>query len=138
MPHFDALRLPGLATLVFAATLPAAIAAGPYAHPTIVIPYAANKDFRWFGDVLAARTWVPEEGWADDATNGIICGFTVELWFEDGDARYFYNGSWTQIATVIGDEFPEDVLVDQFIQGTLDYMEGIDAFVMGEYVPAER
>ena len=105
---------------------------GPFG---IVIPYGANKDFRWFGDVLAARTWVPEEGWAEDGDNGIICGFTIELWFEDEGTRTFYNGSWTQIATVIGDEFPEDVLVDQFIQGTLDYMEGTDAFVMGEYEP---
>jgi hypothetical protein len=33
----------GLVVLFLAATLPAAVAAGPYAHPTIVIPYAAAK-----------------------------------------------------------------------------------------------
>lgn len=105
---------------------------GPFG---IVIPYEAKKDFRWFGDTLGALTWVPEEGWAEDDKNGIICGFTIELWFEEDGNTFFYNGSWTQIATVIGDEFPENVLVDEFIKGTIDYMEGIDAFVMGEYVP---
>ena len=43
MHHPAALRLIALAPLVFAATLPAAMAAGPYSHPTIVIPYAATK-----------------------------------------------------------------------------------------------
>jgi hypothetical protein len=107
---------------------------GPFG---VVIPYDANKDFRWFGDVLAARTWVPEEGWGEDGKNGIVCGFTIEVWAPDGDGVLFYNGSWTQVATVIGDEFPEDVLIDQFIDGTLDYMLGMEAFVMGEYVPPE-
>ncbi|MDP2311652.1 MAG: hypothetical protein Q8P41_02010 [Pseudomonadota bacterium] len=110
---------------------------GPFG---VVIPYEANKDFRWFDGVLAARTWVPEEGWGDDGKNGIICGFTIELWFEapavDGGTEVvWYNGSWTQIATVIGDEFPEDVLISQFIDGTIDYMLGTEAFVMGEFTP---
>ncbi|MDP2310586.1 MAG: hypothetical protein Q8P18_31495 [Pseudomonadota bacterium] len=108
---------------------------GPFG---VVIPYDANKDFIWFDDVLAARTSVPEEGWGDDGANGIICGFTIELWFEvEGEELIWYNGSWTQIATVIGDDFPEDVLISQFIDGTLDYMIGTEAFVMGEYTPEE-
>lgn len=105
---------------------------GPFG---VVIPYDANKDFRWFDDVLAARTWVPEEGWGEDGKNGIICGFTLEMWFEEEGEVLWYNGSWTQIATVIGDDFPEDALIGEFIDGTIDYMLGTEAFVMGEYVP---
>ncbi len=108
---------------------------GPFG---VVISYDANKDFRWFGDILAARTWVPEEGWDEDHVNGIICGFTIELWFEDDGQTFFYNGSWTQIATPFGDDFPEDLQVDEFIDGTIDYMLGTEAFVMGEYVPDEE
>ncbi|MFN7144092.1 MAG: hypothetical protein ACK4YP_09965 [Myxococcota bacterium] len=99
----------------------------------VTIPYSANKDYRWFGDVLAAITWVPEEGWGPDGVNGILCGFTIELWYEeDGEVRW-YNGQWTQVATIFGADMPEDVLIDQFIDGTVDYMEGTEAFVMGEY-----
>lgn len=105
---------------------------GPFG---VVIPYEARKDFRWFDGVLAARTWVPEEGWGDDGKNGIICGFTIELWYEENGEVFWYNGSWTQIATVIGDDFPEDVLISEFIDGTLDYMIGTEAFVMGEFEP---
>jgi hypothetical protein len=107
---------------------------GPFG---VVIPYEANKDFIWFDDVLAARTWVPEEGWGEDGKNGIICGFTLEMWVEEDGELIWYNASWTQMATVIGDSFPEDVLVGQFIDGTIDYMLGTEAFVMGEYVPEE-
>lgn len=103
----------------------------------VVIPYHANKDFRWFGDVLAAITWVPEEGWGEDGKNGIVCGFTIELWFEEGDEVLWYNGSWTQVTTILGEDMPEDVLIDQFVKGTIDYMEGTETFVMGEYTPAE-
>lgn len=103
----------------------------------LVLPYFAHKDFRWYGDVLAAITWVPERAMADEQ-NGLVFGCTIEIWFEHDGQTYFYNGSWTQSVTVIGDEFPEDILVDQYIQGTIDYMEGIDAFVMGEYVPDEE
>lgn len=99
----------------------------------VVIPYSANKDFRWFGDVLAAVTWVPEEGWGEDGKNGIVCGFTIELWFEEDGEVWWYNGSWTQVTTILGADMPENVLIDQFIKGTIDYMEGTEAFVMGEY-----
>ncbi len=103
----------------------------------VVLPYEAKKDFRWFDDVLAARTWVPTEGWGEDGNNGIICGFTIELWFEEDGEVLWYNGSWTQIATALGDGLAEDFLIQQFINGTIDYMEGTEAFVMGEYVPEE-
>jgi len=43
MPRLSILRMLGLVVFFLAATLPAAVAAGPYAHPTIVIPYAAAK-----------------------------------------------------------------------------------------------
>lgn len=102
---------------------------GPFG---IVISYDASKDYRWFGDVLAARTFVPEEGWDEDHENGIICGFTIEIWFDDGDEVVWYNGSWTQLASVVDDYADDSFWVQQFINGTIDYMEGTEAHVTGE------
>lgn len=102
----------------------------------LVLPYFAHKDFRWYDDLLVARTWVPEQAMADEQ-NGLVFGCTVEIWFDHDGKHYFYNGSWTQSVTVLGDAFSEEFLTDQYIQGTIDYMEGIDAFVMGEYEPEE-
>jgi hypothetical protein len=102
---------------------------GPFG---IVIPYSAPKDFRWFGDVLAARTWVPEPGFGDDGKNGIVCGFTIELWFEDDGDVVWYNGSWTELVTVVDGIVDDDLLVSEFIDGTRDYMLGTEAHVMGE------
>jgi hypothetical protein len=103
--------------------------AGPFG---VDIPYHAFKDYKWFGDVLAARTWVPEEGWGEDGNNGIICGFTIELWFADGDSIVWYNGQWTQIASIVSGFGSPEFWADQFIQGTIDYMEGTEAHVLGE------
>lgn len=102
---------------------------GPFG---VVIPYEMQKDFRWVDDMLIARSVVPEEGWGEDGKNGIIVGFTIELWFDRGGQVVWYNASWTQIATIIGDAFPVDAQIDAFIKGTHDYFEGTEAHVMGE------
>ncbi len=102
---------------------------GPFG---IVIPYGMYKDFRWVNDMFIARSVVPEEGWADDGENGIIVGFTIEIWFDRGDAVVWYNASWTEIATIIGDAFPLDAQLKAFIDGTHDYFEGTEAHVLGE------
>lgn len=98
----------------------------------ITIPYDMYKDFRWFDDTLAALTWVPEAGYNEAGDNGIVGGFTLEIWYEDEDGIVWYNGQWSDLKTVLDavmNDNPEGAL-DLLINGTRDYMEGTAEHVL--------
>ena len=99
----------------------------------VTVPYDALKDYRWFDDVVAFRTSVPEQGWAEDDKNGIICGFTIEIWSQLDDGVLWYNASWTDMRTQL-DEFgyDDDWKVKSFIGGTIDYFQGTEQHANGE------
>jgi hypothetical protein len=100
----------------------------------ITIPYDMYKDFRWFGDVLAGVTWVPQAGYNDAGDNGIVGGFTIELWYQDDTGVVWYNGQWSDLKTVLDAymaEHPETAL-DLLISGTRDYMEGTEEHVLAD------
>lgn len=102
---------------------------GPFG---ISIQYDPTKDYRWYGDVLAFRTNVPEEGWSNDHNNGIVAGFTIELWFDDDEGMIWYNGSWTELITAVDGVADPDFMMQELIDGTLDYFYGTEAHVNGE------
>ena len=97
----------------------------------IVVPYDMDKDYRWFGDVLAQRSVVPEPGFDEGGDNGIIIGFTIEIWYTDDVGMVWYNGSWSQLKTIVDDIVSEDLLVQELIDGTLDYFWGTEEHVTG-------
>jgi hypothetical protein len=98
----------------------------------ITIPYDMYKDYRWFGDVLAAVTWVPHAGYNDAGDNGIVGGFTIELWYQDDEGVVWYNGQWSDLKTVLDDYMAEhpDTALNLLISGTRDYMEGTEEHVI--------
>lgn len=99
---------------------------------TITIPYDMYKDFRWFGDTLVGFTWVPHAGYDDAGDNGIVAGFTIEIWYEDDQGVVWYNGQWSDLKTLLDDymaDHPETAL-DLLITGTQEYMEGTEAHVL--------
>lgn len=116
----------------------------------VVIPYSMTKEYQWITldlsadggdaatDTLIFRSWVQAPGWQQlddpDATpqNGLVYGWTVEMWVPDpnGDLIW-YNASWCWLKTVIDDVVDPDYLVQQVIDGTIDYMDGTAAHATG-------
>ena len=98
----------------------------------ITIPYSMFKDYRWFGDTLAALSWVPEAGFNDAGDNGIVGGFTIELWYESDGKIVWYNGQWSDLVTILDDYMADnpDTALDLLISGTRDYMEGTTEHVL--------
>lgn len=105
---------------------------GPFG---IVIPYDLDKDFRWVpiegGDAMIARSVVPHSGFDQSGSNGILCGYTIEIWANTEGGVFWYNGSWSRLKTMVDDIASEELMEDQLIKGTLDYFEGTEAHVMG-------
>ena len=101
----------------------------------IMIPYDMFKDFRWVetaqGQVMIARSWVPESGFGEDGKNGIICGWTIEIWAPHPDGVLWYNASWTRLKTILDDVATEEFMLNELIKGTIEYYEGIEAHANG-------
>ncbi len=105
---------------------------GPFG---IVIPYSMFKDFRWVetshGTAMIARSWVPESGFAEGGENGILCGWTIEVWLQQDGGVLWYNSSWSRLKTIVDGLVTEEQLLTELIKGTLAYYEGIEAHVNG-------
>jgi hypothetical protein len=103
----------------------------------IMIPYDMFKDYRWsthetFGDVLSFISLVPESGFDDSGENGIVVGFTIELWYVDDGGLVWYNGSWSQLKTAVDDLITDPAAFKQeLVDGTLDYFWGTEEHVTG-------
>ena len=99
----------------------------------IILPYPMSREFRRIelerGEVVVNRAVIYEEGWADES-NGILGGFTVEVWIPDGDDMIWLNCTWTQVKTILGDN--DDFYTNQIIQGSTDVMIGTELHVAGE------
>lgn len=98
------------------------------------IPYGMTKDFRWFGDTFVALTVVPEAGYDEAGDNGVVGGFTVEVWYEEERGVVWYNGQWSDLKTLIDETLSEnpDFARDLLIDGTRDYMFGTEEHVTGQ------
>jgi len=105
---------------------------GPFG---IIIPFNMFKDFRWVetseGPAMIARSWVPESGFGSDGKNGILCGWTIELWVPQEDGVLWYNASWSRLKTIVDDIASEEMMLNELIKGTLDYYEGTEAHING-------
>lgn len=99
---------------------------------TYTLGYGAEKDFRWFGDDLAALTYIPSPGWDDGHDNGVIVGFTIEVWHDGADGMEWYNGQWTEIVTIADDFIDEEGAINLLIGGTQDYMDGTEDHITDE------
>jgi hypothetical protein len=106
---------------------------GPFG---VVIPYPIEKDYRWItltqGDTCMFRSWVTESGFSDNGKNGLVAGFTIELWVPDDAGLIWYNASWADIVTEVDGIIDPDYEVAQVIAGTVDYMEGTAAHATGQ------
>lgn len=102
------------------------------------LPYRMVKDFRWVelerGTAQLMRSVIPEEGWDEDGKNGVIGGFTVEVWYPDGsDGTIWVNATWTAVETEVDDFVTdEDYWVETVMNGAREVMEGTEAHVNGE------
>jgi len=102
----------------------------------IVLPYPMMRHYRWVelenGTGQITRSVIYEEGWTDDGQNGIIGGFTIEVWYPSGDEGMIWvNATWTQVISVV-DEFVEDSFyTDAIINGSKDVMAGTEEHVVG-------
>lgn len=107
---------------------------------TVVIPYELGKDYRWITididgtatDTLMFRSYELAPGWSADHQNGLVYGWTVELWVPDpnGDLIW-YNASWCQLVTAVDGLVDQDYLVQSVIDGTVDYMDGTAGHATG-------
>lgn len=98
----------------------------------IEIPYQMFEDYRWVstshGDVLISRSWIPEAGWAEDGENGVLGGFTVEIWVPDGDTMIWLTATWTMVEAVVGDDA---FLYDQTVSSMYQMYDTTEAVVNG-------
>jgi hypothetical protein len=78
---------------------------------------------------------VPKAGFGEDGNNGILCGFTIEIWQPHEDGVLWYNGSWSRLKTIVDDIATEELLENELIKGTLDYYYGTEAHVNGYEAP---
>lgn len=102
----------------------------------IVLPYPMLREYAWVqaspGARVLNRAVIYDEGWADD-NNGVLGGYTVELWLPDGDdGMIWLNATWTQVVTVLGEAATEAFFVQQIIDGSTEAMVGTEAYVNGE------
>ncbi len=99
----------------------------------IVIPYPMQKDYTWYAGVPVFRSVVLEEGWGEGGENGIVGGFTIELWYDRPDGGVAWvNASWTHMVTIVDDIASEAGMLQELINGTHDYFEGTEAHVNGD------
>lgn len=107
----------------------------------VTIPYDMSKDYRWVTltlddqpvDTLMFRSWSLEPGWGEDGRNGLVYGWTVELWVPDGDNdMIWYNASWCWLSTILDGLVDEDFVISEIIAGTVDYMDGTDQHAIGD------
>lgn len=106
----------------------------------VVIPYDLGKDYRWITvdldgtptDTLMFRSYELAPGWSEDHANGLVYGWTIELWVPDpaGDLIW-YNASWCQLVTSVDGMIDDDYVVSQIIDGTIDYMDGTASHATG-------
>ncbi len=106
----------------------------------VTIPYNLGKDYRWITldidgtstDTLIFRSYELAPGWSTDHKNGLVYGWTVELWVPDpnGDLIW-YNASWCELVTAVDGIVDDDYVVQSIISGTLDYMDGTAAHATG-------
>lgn len=100
----------------------------------IILPYPMLRDYRWVemerGDVVMTRSVIYEEGWADEH-NGILGGFTIELWLPDGDGMVWMNATWTQVKSILDEAADESFYRDQIINGSHEVMTGTELYVAG-------
>lgn len=105
---------------------------GPFG---VVIPYPMKKDYRWIdleqGPTCMFRSWETESGYSENGKNGLVAGFTIELWVPDAGGLIWYNASWAELITEIDDLVDPDYVVSEVIAGTVDYMDGTDAHAAG-------
>ncbi len=105
---------------------------GPFG---VVIPYPMKKDYRWIeleqGPTCMFRSWETESGYSENGKNGLVAGFTVELWVPDPGGLIWYNASWAELITEIDGLVDDDYVVSEIIAGTVDYMDGTDAHAAG-------
>lgn len=105
---------------------------GPFG---VVIPYPMNKDYRWVtltqGETCIFRSWETESGFSDNGKNGLVAGFTIEIWVPDDAGLIWYNASWAELVTEVDDLIDDDYVVQSIIDGTIDYMDGTDAHATG-------
>ena len=101
----------------------------------VTIDYKMFKDFRWvstdLGDTMIARSWVPNSSFGEDGKNGILCGWTIEIWAPTDDGVLWFNGSWSRLKTILDDIATDDLMISELIKGTLKYYEGTEAHVNG-------
>jgi hypothetical protein len=102
----------------------------------VTIPYPMQKEYHWLeldrGTVQVMRSIIYDDGWDDGGSNGVIGGFTIEMWIpnEDGGIDWL-NATWTQVISSLGDLASEDFLTNQIINGSTEVMEGTEAYVTG-------
>ncbi len=97
----------------------------------VTIPYDMEKDFRWYGDTLTFISLVPQAGFDESGDNGIVVGFTVELWYEDDEGLVWFNASWSQIHSLLEETLTLEQAIQLLIDGTLDYYWGTEEHVTG-------
>lgn len=106
---------------------------GPFG---VVIPYPMKKDYRWItldqGETCMFRSWETESGFSENGKNGLVAGFTIELWVPDDGGLIWYNASWADLITEVDDLIDPDYKVSEIISGTVDYMDGTDAHAAGQ------
>ncbi len=100
----------------------------------VVLPYPMERHYRWVelerGACVMTRSVIYEEGWADEQ-NGILGGFTIEMWLPDGDGMVWMNATWTQVVSVVDEFADESFYTDQIINGSTEVMVGTELYVAG-------
>ncbi len=98
----------------------------------IEIPYVMYEDFRWVGgssgEILVSRSWIPEAGWDESGENGVLGGFTLDLWVPDGGSMIWFTATWTMVQAVVGDD---EFLYDQTIASMYTMFETLESYVGG-------
>jgi len=101
----------------------------------IVLPYPMRKQWTTVatpnGPAQIMRSVVYEAGWSDGGDNAVIVAFTVELWLPRAGGITWFNGTWTQVATPLGDLATQEFLVGEILDGMEETMEGTEATVLG-------
>jgi hypothetical protein len=100
----------------------------------IVLPYPQRKEWRTIpsdgGDYQLMRSVIHEEGWSEDGRSAVVVGFTVELWLPREGGLAWFNGTWTQVVTPLGDLATPEFLVGQILQGAESAMLGTEAWAI--------
>jgi hypothetical protein len=101
----------------------------------IVLPYTLAMEATWgTGDdgapLVLFRSRIPRAGWSEDGGSAVIAGLTVELWRPAGTGRTaWFNATWTQVVTPLGDAATDDFLVSQVLDGAAEVIDGSEAWL---------